>query len=158
MTTIDEIYEKEPLLKFSGYTMGQSKAVRSLGNEVLLALDKGKMFPRAYDLFWFWTLGGYEVLRTMDANSNCFDSTLQPEIRRLKHLLAEIRMPFAKQQYRGDSRKIKNEASVYCVGPDGKNMIFEVRGKTYDASSLIKEIDAFFTGIQLSQVLSRMPD
>ncbi|MGJ0511003.1 hypothetical protein [Methylocystis sp.] len=147
--TIDEIYQKNPLLKFSVYTHIQSEAVRNLGNDILSALDKGELFPRAYDGFWFWTLGGYEVLRTMDENSNCFEAALGDEIRRLKRLLAEIRMPFAKQKYRGKNQTIKNEASVFASGLDGKNMIFEVDGTTYDASKLIKQTDMFFAGIQL---------
>ncbi len=110
--------------------------------------------------FWFWTLGDYEVLRTMDQHSQRFEEPIRTEIRRLKDLLAGIRMPFAKQEFerqKGREGKkgvpIKNEAFPIGVGSDGETMIFEIKGVPYNAAELIKEIEGFFCNIRSSDVL-----
>src|SRR4051794_19183463 len=111
--TVEAMLDNKPLLMFSLYTQDQADALRELGDEILrlLALNQAKdgtaqndgpRFIRANNLFWFWVLGAYEVLRTMAGHSACFTPPVATDITALKQKLAKIRVPFAKQELRNN--------------------------------------------------------
>lgn len=116
---IREMVAKDPLIKFSHYTVFHVNYLRDLGGEINLKTDEfscniidAKEFNNCYGKFWLWVLGAYEVIRTLDQNKVCFASSLQTRISEQKFVLAEIRMPFAKLELRGSSSRIVGELSV----------------------------------------------
>jgi hypothetical protein len=156
----EEIYRKNPLLAFSLYTAAQLQSLRRIQSEIDAALEQPESgFPdlmKAYDFFWFWTLGAYEVVRTMDENRSCFSPQLAARTEALKLRLAGIRMPFAKQQLAnrpalGKRRPIRGENSV--VGWGEKSLVFKIDGETFDSRSLVSEVAEFFAGIKREDVL-----
>lgn len=113
---VRRFFEEHPLARFSVYTDMQAGYVRAMGLEILERLDQAISEtedgvqvddPQAlvYRNFWFWTLGAYEVVRTMtDKRSGadrCFAPDLSDRLMDLKQRVADIRMPFAKQEIRG---------------------------------------------------------
>jgi hypothetical protein len=162
---IEEMYNRHPLLLFSFATQSQVTAVHELGNEILGLIKQSKTggrslddtkIMRAYNLFWFWVLGAYEVLRTMDQHKKCFTSTIANEINSLKKKLAVVRVPFAKQELRGTGEPISGELSIYGFGSDLHTLLFQIQGKSYDAVDLIRDVMQFFHGINREAIISAM--
>src|SRR5215218_6518204 len=130
-----ECLENHPLLAFSMQTQIQADAVTKLGSEIQeLAKQFTKPdiaytnFRRAHDLFWFWVLGAYEVLRTMDQNGKCFVPELSQKIKLLKRRLAKVRIPFAKQEMNGKGGAIgRGEIAI-----SGFTLDYEIKGAVYD--------------------------
>ncbi|CAH2400529.1 hypothetical protein [Mesorhizobium ventifaucium] len=159
---IEEIYRKSPLLAFSVSTVVQLQSLQRMQSEIEAALDRQQPGPdllKAYDFFWFWTLGAYEIVRTMDENRSCFSSLLAADTNALKLRLAVIRMPFAKQQLVKHptlgKRPIRGEDSIADVRD--KSLIFEIDGETFDSRSLMREVAKFFAGIKREAVLQAIP-
>lgn len=163
--TIEEMYNKHPLLLFSLHTHGQVAAVQRLGTEILGLIAQSKTGERtldikimhAYELFWFWVLGAYEVLRTMDQHKKCFSATVATDINNLKKKLAVIRVPFAKQELRGTDKRASGELSIYGFGSDLNTLLFEIQGQIFDTVALIHEVMQFFHGIDREAIISAMP-
>lgn len=162
---IEEMYNRYSMMLFSGATQSQVTAVQELGNEILNLIKQSKIGDRSLDmkimhaskLFWFWVLGAYEVLRTMDQHKKCFTATVAIEINNLKKKLAVIRVPFAKQELRGTGEPISGELSIYGFGSDLDTLLFQVQGRSYDAVALIREVMQFFHGINREAIISAMP-
>lgn len=99
-------YYQEPLLAFSFYLSGKNNLLLSTKDEILDCLDNGfsnkpfdmKFITHASALMWFWTLGAYEIVRTMCQAKNCFSDEFNGELIRLKKLLSKVRMPSAKME------------------------------------------------------------
>ncbi len=64
---------------------------------------------------WFWTLGAYEVVRTMCQAKICFSENFYEKILELKNDLAKARMPRAKMEKKGK----KNMPVSSNRSPDG---------------------------------------
>ncbi|MDL5502258.1 MAG: hypothetical protein QSU88_03485 [Candidatus Methanoperedens sp.] len=47
---------------------------------------------------WFWTLGAYEVIRTMWQAEDCFSENFFKKFSELKNDLAKVRMPSSKME------------------------------------------------------------
>ncbi|CAN7497531.1 hypothetical protein [Mesorhizobium sp. LjNodule214] len=160
---IEEMYGRSPLLAFSLYTVAQLQSLQRIRSEILAAMDQREPGPdlmKAYDFFWFWTLGAYEIVRTMDENKSCFSTPVAARINALKLRLALIRMPFAKQLFANQAglprdRPIGGENSIADVGQD-QSLIFEIGGETFDSRSLIGEVTEFFAGIKREDILRGM--
>jgi hypothetical protein len=95
----DDLTSQNPLLKFSLYTHGQSVALQEVGSDILRLLAEMKVGEgavdaetarRAYNLFWLWTLGAYEVVRTMSdpKRLGCFSEEASKQLLELKKRLA----------------------------------------------------------------------
>jgi hypothetical protein len=93
----------------------------------------------ADELFWFWVLGAYEVLRTINQHKKCFTATGAIVINNMKKKLAVIRVPFAKQELRGTDKSISGELSIYGFGSDLNTLLYEIQGQAFDAVALIRE-------------------
>lgn len=162
---LEEMYNKHPILRFSFYTHMQITALQRLGTEISDLIAQSKTGERTLDtkimhadeLFWFWVLGAYEVLRTMDQHKRCFTATVAIEINNLKKRLAAIRVPFAKQELRGTDKPISAELSIYGFGSDLNTLLFEIQGQIFDAVALIREVMQFFHGIDREAIISAMP-
>jgi hypothetical protein len=163
---LEEMGNRHPIILFSINTHSQVTAVQELGNEILSLIKQSKTGDRsldaskimhAYNLFWFWVLGVYEVLRTMDQHKKCFTETVAIEINKLKKKLAVVRMPFAKQELRGTGEPISSELSIYGFGSDLETLLFQIQGKSYDAVALIRDVMDFFYGINRQAIINAMP-
>ncbi|MFV2052229.1 hypothetical protein [Aliiroseovarius sp. YM-037] len=156
--------ENAPLIAFSSYTFQQAEALCRAGeklNEISnswQSTDQGRVihnFTEYADMFWFWVLGAYEVTRTMKQHADiCFSAKIASEIRRLNKLLSILRVPFAKQELRGNKGTISNELSAYKFN---KGAVFEVGGQELDSYELIEEVCDFLKGIRLEHIKEPMP-
>ena len=55
-------------------------------------------FNLAYGRIWLWILGAYEVVRTMCQARICFSEEYLAKLTTFKTAMADIRIPFAKQE------------------------------------------------------------
>lgn len=163
---VEKMLKANPLAKFSPYTQVQFDALMRLGDEIKVVLAAtitqsgknaalGPGWIKAYDYFWFWTLGAYEVLRTMDQHAHCFAPVLATKIKAHKQYLAKIRMPFAKQELSGNGGPIWGENSFTEV--KNGSLQFRIEGKTYDMVRTIDKVMSMLSSIKLSQVKGRLP-
>jgi hypothetical protein len=146
-------YQTRPLLSFSLYTDIQADVIRRVGGEILdisaqwtEAIDSHQ---RAYDLFWLWVLGAYELTRTMDAFNHRFSEAMTSRTKALKSFLGTLRMPFAKQELKGKRKVVRNELSIY--GYD-KGMLFEIEGNIFNSSDVIRQFIAFLDSITFADL------
>ena len=104
-----EILAREPLIAFSFYLSGRNNLLLSVSDEIIENLDKGftnnpidsSPIGHASTLMWFWTLGAYEVIRTMCQAKECFSENFYEKISDLKNDLANARMPSSKMEKKG---------------------------------------------------------
>lgn len=97
---------EDPLTLFSLYLAGRNQVLLSLSHEIVGALDAcvsgdaGPSSPRkrASDLMWLWTLGAYEVVRTMCQAQGCFSDPLARALADLKIDLERVRVPSTKME------------------------------------------------------------
>lgn len=117
--TWEEMVDRDPLISFSWYLSGRVGCVLELGREVGENLDlafsehaiDGGRFGRAERLMWFWTLGAYEVVRTMCQASECFSPELASQLGSLKKELVQARMPAAKMEQPGKKQPVTSNRS-----------------------------------------------
>jgi hypothetical protein len=110
--TWEEIVERDPLIAFSHYLCGRVHVFISVADEIIENLEDGfsaervdgDRVERAESLMWLWTLGAYEVVRTMCQSKDCFSSQVFDELQKLKKSLSEVRMPAAKMEKPGGKR------------------------------------------------------
>jgi len=130
----------KPLTKYSVATQLQYEYLISEKDEIEVLLEgtfknKGEiqasMFLKCNGKIWIWTLGAYELVRTMDESRSCFTSNYHERIHELKLYLAKIRVPFAKQEKRGkrNGKRVhaNNEWTVYPL-LDQKDLGYEIDG------------------------------
>jgi len=159
--TLDKLLKQNPLCRFSFYTYGQVQTLKRVGEEILRNTESwgsGEVirdFEKNYDLFWLWMLGAYEVVRTMDENRICFIQEVHPKIRELKNLLAELRIPFAKQQLKG-SGKAPIYAELSVVGFRG-GLVFSVKSVEYNSREIIRQFFAFVDSFKFEDILQEVP-
>jgi len=96
-----------PLAAFSFYLSGRNQVLLSIAEEIGKNLDAADSsagsFPagprtRASDLMWLWTLGAYEVIRTMCQAKECFAARFYTAIADLKIDLERVRIPNTKME------------------------------------------------------------
>ena len=115
-----------------------------------------KEFQQAYGYSWLYVLGAYEALRTMDQEDGIFKEKLKKNIKSLKQDFANLRIPFAKQEYaKKHSKFIENEASVHNieVGPEGGDLKFKIKGKIYSIRDFINRFNRLIGNIKPEDVL-----
>ena len=86
--TEEERLTREPLIAFSFYLSGRNNVLLSVSDEIIENLDKGftnnpihgSLIEHASILMWFWTLGAYEVIRTMCQAKECFSESFYEKI------------------------------------------------------------------------------
>lgn len=156
---ISAMLSANPLLNFSIYTQSQADALLRMKSEIEASMDRWNPeisdFQRVYDFFWFWTLGAYEVLRTMDQNADCFASAVATKIKATKQHLATLRMPFAKQELKARGGPIGGENSV--TGFKNKSFQFSVGGVHFDARETMASVCDLLGSIRREDILQPMP-
>ena len=167
---IDEMYRKNPFLKFSIYTQVQIQQLKMVSDEILGILDRNNVagvfdandLLRSYGLFWLWVLGAYEVVRTMDEHEKCFSEPLHQKLGVLRRELATVRIPFAKQQHPSkkgkEDRAIGSEPSVVGVGNENKDLLFEIEGNSVSCRNMLKRFNDFIQSVNHEEVLRDLRD
>lgn len=119
--TRDEVLAREPLLAFSFYLSDKNNILQDLTDEIVENLDKGfgepihtEFLGEASTWTWFWTLGAYEVVRTISQSKDCFSENFMEKIASLKRELAIVRMPSSKMEEAGRKTPVNSNRS-----PDG---------------------------------------
>lgn len=93
-----------PLAAFSMYLSGRNDLLLALGREILELLDTPEQTgalerrSRASDRMWLWTLGAYEVTRTMCQSRLCFSDRFFAAVSGLKNDLERVRVPNTKME------------------------------------------------------------
>lgn len=164
---IQMILTSNPLMAFSLYTNGQVqylKRVRGMLRQALPSKDhdgtNGWVKHQEYfALFWLWALGAYEVLRTMASYPECFSENAFRRIEEAKKRAAVLRMPFAKQELRGERPKLKREfyAENSAVGHGESGLTFQIGNETYQSEQYMDEILSIFSSICIDDIRSEMP-
>lgn len=161
---IDEMCRKNPFLKFSVYTQVQVQQLTMVSDEIVGILERNTVggiivdAHRSYGLFWLWVLGAYEVIRTMAEHKQCFSEPLRQKIGELKKELVKVRIPFAKQQLRGQNRAVGSEPSVVGLGEDHKDLLFEVEGSSVSCRTMLKRFNDFIRSVDHEEVLHDLRD
>lgn len=155
---MDELYKKKPLAAFSVDTQVQADYLVKLGKELDKKLQSYSNvisdFDDTYGRFWLWLLGAYEVIRTLAQHTGFSDPNFVGELNELKRYLAEVRMPFAKQEYRGRGGGIGHDLSVVSIQQD---LEFIIDGKSVSARAVIDRVVTFFLSIGPGQVGAGKP-
>lgn len=166
MTSIQEIYEHDPLLRFSIYSAVQARTVRRLGQDLLSHLDRSLAVPgqiegpheEFYGNLWLWVLAAYEVVRTMAQARHCFSRDAHARILAYKRTLATLRIPFAKQEFAGSREVISGEASIYGFDFARRDVQFQVRGVALSVRDLITQFDDLIGSLTISDILADLRD
>ena len=160
---VEKILVEKPLVAFSVYTHLQVETVIDLGRQILEILNTafkpamadGDGVDRAYGLFWLWVLSSYEVTRTMSQAETCFSNSLASKVKSFKKKVSILRMPFAKQEYPGEKKPIRAEASIYAVDTHSGDLKFEIKGKVVSTRDLINEFETLVKSISRADIVKR---
>lgn len=94
-----------PLTAFSIYLSGRNQVLLTLAAEIAEKLDAciadsvaHEPRARASDLMWLWTLGAYEVTRTICQARECFSDRFYRDVAALKLDLERVRVPNTKME------------------------------------------------------------
>ena len=133
--------EHHPLARFSIYTYLQQQVLEQTSAKLCKLLDNafiaeccvsGSAVNEVYGQFWLWTLGAYEMVRTMAQHKSCFAPQYAEEVLVIKQRLATLRIPFAKQELKGRRRSALNaEASIAQVDATRRDAAFIIDGECY---------------------------
>lgn len=157
---IADIIEKNPLILFSPYTQIQVDYLIRMGEEILTdmkGIKDNKVecdLQKVYGQILLWILGAYEVLRTMDQPHNSFDETIKNEITELKRTFAEIRMPFAKQEFNKNGGYINNEISISGFG--NGDIHFTIKNRTYKFKTMLNNFKSLIRKIKPSHIYKKI--
>ena len=150
------LLDEKPLIHFSINTAVQVDILYRKANKLTQISsswdgDDSNSLNEYYDEFWFWILGAYEVVRVISANRRCFSAEVLDRANNVKIMIAELRMPFAKQEFRG--RKVFSGDAALVDGIE-KGLRFKVRGNSIHSQPLIEETLAFFSSIERKDILA----
>ncbi len=154
-----------PLIKYSPDTHFQLQLLREASKEILgtLAAPRlpsgnidGNARYKAHWLFWLWTLGAYEIVRTLCQDKERLTTALFSKLDDLRTQLARLRMPFAKLELAG-CNKPSPGGELLAVGPgaEGNDLIFRIEGRLIDARELIEHFDSVVRGVRADQILRK---
>lgn len=162
--TWEQIIERDPLIKFSFYLAGRVQVLATTADEIVDQLDNGFAGPcvdggrvaRAESLMWFWTLGAYEVVRTMCQSKGCFSARVSGDLDRLKRKLARVRMPAAKMEKPGQQAPVNSNRSPSGWDVGGRDLLINDPDERPDVSAriLLREFDEVFRSITTDDILA----
>jgi len=160
-TPVNKMLSENPLIAFSVYTHLQVEVIRKLGNEITDVLDRSikpgtvesEGSQRVHGQFWLWVLGAYEITRTMKQAESCLSNVLVKKLTSFKKRISLLRIPFAKQEYKGSRKPIQGEALISRIDTSRKDFVFGVKGKTLSIRSLLNEFESIFANISSEDIL-----
>ncbi|WP_074766556.1 hypothetical protein [Magnetospirillum fulvum] len=163
--TWEEMVESDPLLAFSFYLSGRVNVLLDLGDDIVALLDEGfaadcayaDKIERASTIMWLWTLGAFEVVRTICQASSCFSPSAQTKFKSLKKSLSMARMPAAKMEIPGKKAPVSSDRSPDGWDVDGKDLLVgdPMALPHISARTLLKEFGDVFASLSKADVLGR---
>src|SRR5947209_4903818 len=135
--------EQYPLIAFSFYLSGRTSVLLSIAAEIIDNLDQafsgsvidGDRVARAESLLWLWTLGAYEVIRTMCQAKGCFSERAFGEFNKLKKTLSTVRMPAAKMEKPGKKVPVTSNRSPSGLDVSNRDLLVGDPESTPDISA-----------------------
>jgi len=164
--TQQETTEREPLLIFSFYLSGRNNTLLVLSDEIIELLDNGfnnqinkdGSIERASTLLWLWTLGAYEVIRTICQAKKCFSPSFIIKADKLKKELAAVRMPSAKMEKQGKREPVNSNRSPDGWDYDNKDLLIGDPDMAISSRGLLKLYDDTLSSLTVSDILSSHAD
>ncbi|WP_437611100.1 hypothetical protein WMF20_04820 [Sorangium sp. So ce834] len=157
---------RHPLAAFSFYLSGRHQVLLSISREILAGLDacasSEGAFPheartRASDLMWLWTLGAYEVVRTMCQASRCFSERFARAISHLKADLERVRVPNTKLERIKYNRRDRPIPVSSDRGPDiwddaSKDLLVGDPADAVSCRMLLRSYESVMSSLTLDDV------
>jgi hypothetical protein len=166
--TWEQVVERDPLIAFSFYLSGRKNILLGIADEIIENLDRGfsgsvvdgSRVGRAEALMWLWTLGAYEVVRTMCQAKSCFSQEAWNQLFQLKKTLSAIRMPAAKMEKAGQKAPVTSNRSPSGWDISNRDLFVNDPESKPDISArfILMEFDRVFSSITKDDVLGRHED
>ena len=166
--TWEQIVERDPIIAFSHYFSGRVQVLINVADEIMENLNQGfrgeavdgDRIERAESLMWLWTLGAYEVVRTMCQAKGCFTESVLNQLKELKKTLAIVRMPAAKMEKAGKHVPVTSNRSPSGWDIQNRDLIVSDPESTsyVSARSILQEFDKVFSSIKKEDILGRHED
>lgn len=161
--TEEERIEREPLLKYSFYLSSKNILLLDVLDEILEKLDIGfsenstyaDIIGDASALTWFWTLGAYEMIRTMAQTKDCFSANINVKINTLKQVLAKARMPSSKMEKKGQKVPVNSNRSFDGWDIQKKDLLIGDPDSPISARDLFMLYDKTLSSITKQDVLKK---
>ena len=161
--TWEQEVSREPLLAFSFALSTRNNQLASIADEILENLDKGISkelidsiyVAKAGILVWLWTLGAYEIVRTMCQANSCFTKDCLDRLQTLKKQLAKVRMPDAKMEKQGKRVPVGSNRSPWCEDVQSKDLLVGDPEEPYSARKLIDEYFSTIDSISPKDIVAR---
>jgi len=160
--TWEQILERDPTIAFSFYLSGRKNVLLTIAEEITENLDQafsgtvmdGGRLQCAESLMWLWTLGAYEVVRTMCQAKGCFSTKALERLTQLKKTLATVRMPAAKMEKPGRKAPVTSNRSPSGVDVPNKDLLVnDPSAPDVSARFVLKEFDRVVSSIAKGDVL-----
>ena len=161
--TQEQIEARDPLIVFSFYLSGRVQALLAIADEIIENLDQGfsgtvvngSRVGRAESLMWLWTLGAYEVVRTMCQAQKCFSQRVLDDLVRLKKNLSVIRMPAAKMEKPGKKEPVNSNRSLSGWDVPNRDLLVNApESAIVSARFILNEFDRVISSIKRDDVLA----
>jgi hypothetical protein len=166
------VTEGPPLARFSAYLAGRDAALRAVAAEIVAHLDacgddeataRSPSRARASDLMWLWTLGAYEVVRTMCQAQACFAARVHRPLAALKAELERVRVPNTKlerPQYDRRARgvPVRSDRAPELWVADGKDILVGDPADAVSARRLLASYARMQAALTAGDVLRRHED
>jgi len=160
--TWEQTVERDPIIAFSFYLSGRKNVLLAIADEITENLDQafsgtvldGSRLERAESLMWLWTLGAYEVVRTMCQAKGCFSQRALDGLTQLKKTLATVRMPAAKMEKPGRKAPVTSNRSPSGLDvPNRDLLVSDPLAVEVSARFVLKEFGQVFSSITKDDVL-----
>lgn len=151
-----------PLEKFSYYSKIQSDFLSRFSQEIFNDLEAAvgtdssidcTDFNNIWGRIWLWVLGSYEIVRSMDQYRSCFSERVHPIIKETKSTLANLRIPMAKQEKRGNKKGTVYEPSVASIDLENKDFGYEVNGGVLYFREIVRSYSGLIEELHDNDVL-----
>ena len=161
--TEEEILKREPLLKFSFYLSDKNNILLITLDDIIDKLDRGfgtgsvdsQLVGEASVLTWFWTLGAYEVIRTICQAEDCFDNGFIDKLKKLKEKLAIVRVPSSKMEKKGKIKPVNSNRSPDGWDVERKDLIIGDPENPLSARKLFEQYDETMSSLTINDVIRR---
>ena len=158
----EEMLAREPLMAFSFYLSGRNNVLLSIADEIIENLDKGfssnlihfGLIERAETLMWLWTLGAYEVVRTMCQAKECFSENFYTKISQLKRDLSKVRMPASKMEKQGKKKPVNSNRSPCGLNIAKRDLLIgDPDDKDVSARMLLENYEKIVSSLTVQDIL-----
>jgi len=159
----EEQVSREPLLAFSFVLSTRNNQLAIVADEILDNLDKGiskefidgQYVTKAGISIWLWTLGAYELVRTMCQAKACFTPECFERLQPLRKQLAKVRMPDAKMEKQGKHVPVGSNRSPWCEVVETKDLLIGDPDESYSVRKLIDEYFTTINSIKPSEIIAQ---